>query len=88
MVGCINKSSTGSVKNDSHQLQNLPEGRATMPAHNTPWVAPEALIDVEKAFRVMRAGEAQAIDRGDEMIEYRVPGISRFSFLLSRDQAL
>ena len=67
---------------------NFPGLQALLPAHNTPWVAPGALIDVEKAFQVMRSGEAQAIDRGDGMTEYRVPGISRFSFLLSSDEAL
>lgn len=66
----------------------MPGLKALLPAHNTPWVAPGALIDVEKAFQVMRSGEAQAIDRGDGMTEYRVPGISRFSFLLSSDEAL
>jgi hypothetical protein len=67
---------------------NFPGLQALLPAHNTPWVAPGALIDVEKAFQVMRSGEAQAIDRGDGMIEYRMPGISQFSFLLSTEQAL
>ena len=82
MVGCINKSSSGSVKNDHPQLQNLPEGRENMPAHNTPWVAPGSLIDVDKAFQVMRSSETQAIDRGDGMTWF---GGNLNGFFLLRD---
>ncbi len=63
----------------------VPDLQALLPAHNTPWVAPSALLDLQRAWLETQAGEAEALVQGDGLVQYRVPGISRFSFLLRAD---
>lgn len=63
----------------------VPRLTALLPAHNTPWVTPERLLEVEAGFQVVLAGKAEIVDQGDGMFEYRIPGITAFSFLLSSD---
>ncbi len=62
--------------------KEVPNLQALLPAHNTPWESPQRLIELEQAFGQLKAGRAQAIDQGDGMVEYRLPGVDRFSFLL------
>jgi glyoxylase-like metal-dependent hydrolase (beta-lactamase superfamily II) len=66
-------------------VQYVPQLTALLPAHNTPWVRPEVLLEAQAGFKAMLAGKAEIVDQGDGMFEYRLPGITAFSFLLSSD---
>ncbi|MEM9313193.1 MAG: MBL fold metallo-hydrolase [Pseudomonadota bacterium] len=58
-----------------------------LPAHNTPRVSAGVLPDVLSAYDRMIAGDALPSSQGDGMVEYRVEGEDRFSFLM-RDEPL
>lgn len=62
-----------------------PQLTALLPGHNTPCVRPESLLEVEAGCKQVLAGKAEVIDPGEGMLEYRVPGITAFSFLRSSD---
>jgi len=59
--------------------------QALLPAHNTPWVEPERLLQLQAGFKAMLAGQAQVVEQGHGMFEYRVPGVTAFSFLLGSE---
>ncbi len=63
----------------------VPRLAALLPAHNTPWVRPERLLEAQAGFEAVLAGKAEIVDQGYGMFEYRVPGITAFSFLLSSE---
>lgn len=58
-----------------------------LPAHNTPRVSAEVLATVLRGYDTMLAGEARRVPQGEGMVEYRIEGEGRFSFLL-RDEPL
>jgi glyoxylase-like metal-dependent hydrolase (beta-lactamase superfamily II) len=68
-------------------VEQVPHLKALLPAHNTPWVAPQILLKVQAAYAAMLAGKAQKVDQGDGMVEYHIPGEKDFSFLM-RDEEL
>ena len=68
-------------------LDQVPHLKALLPAHNTPWVAPQVLLRVQAGFAAMLAGKAQKVEQGDGMVEYHIPGEKDFSFLM-RDEKL
>jgi len=61
--------------------------KALLPAHNTPWVNPDVLVDTLKGFDLMLLGKAKKVGQGDGTVEYVVEGEQRFSFLM-RDEPL
>lgn len=65
----------------------MPNLKGLLPAHNTPWVDPEVLLDVKEAFYIMLDGRAIADKSGEGTVEYHIVGESRFSFLV-RDEPL
>ena len=66
-------------------VRYVPQLKALLPAHNTPWVEPERLLELQAGFKAMLAGQAQVVEQGHGMFEYRVPGVTAFSFLLSSE---
>ncbi|MEE4110002.1 MAG: MBL fold metallo-hydrolase [Halieaceae bacterium] len=72
-------------------LQRMIEASAgirwLLPAHNTPRVAASVLPAVLAGFDAMLAGAATRVPQGDGMVEYRIEGEERFSFLM-RDEPL
>jgi len=58
-----------------------------LPAHNTPRVEAAILPAVLRAYDQMLAGEALPFGQGEGMVEYRIEGEDRFSFLM-RDEPL
>ena len=66
-------------------VQYVPQLKALLPAHNTPWVEPERLLQLQAGFKAMLAGQAQVVEQGHGMFEYRVPGVTAFSFLLGSE---
>ena len=68
-------------------IQEIPNVKALLPAHNTPWVDPAVLPRVMAAFKLMMAGQSIKIDQGYGMIEHKIDGESQFSFLL-RDEPI
>jgi glyoxylase-like metal-dependent hydrolase (beta-lactamase superfamily II) len=65
----------------------VPNLKALLPAHNTPWVAAQILLRVQAGFAAMLAGKAQKEALGDGMVKYHLPGEKDFSFLM-RDEKL
>ena len=63
----------------------VPNLKALLPAHNTPWVKPEVLLRVQSGFSKFLAGELAPIDQGDGTVIYELEGESEFSFLLLAD---
>jgi len=61
--------------------------RWLLPAHNTPQVPADVLPAVLAGFDAMLAGQALRVPQGDGMVEYRIEGEERFSFLM-RDEPL
>lgn len=61
----------------------VPNLKALLPAHNTPWVEPGALLQLQSAVVKLRSGQLQAIDQGDGTAIYEVDEDSAFSFLLA-----
>ncbi|MFT5676029.1 MAG: glyoxylase-like metal-dependent hydrolase (beta-lactamase superfamily II) [Paraglaciecola sp.] len=68
-------------------VAEVPNLKALLPAHNTPWVAPQTLLRAQAGFTAMLAGKAQRVEQGDGMVEYHIPGDKDFSFLM-RDEKL
>jgi glyoxylase-like metal-dependent hydrolase (beta-lactamase superfamily II) len=62
----------------------VPQLIALLPAHNTPWVEPDRLLEAQSGFAALLAGKAIAVDQGSGMFEYRPPGVTAFSFLFNR----
>jgi glyoxylase-like metal-dependent hydrolase (beta-lactamase superfamily II) len=68
-------------------VNEVPNLKALLPAHNTPWVDPKILISVEGAFDAMLDGKA-TVDTSDEGTAiYTFSKSSGFSFLM-RDEPL
>lgn len=67
--------------------KEVPNLKALLPAHNTPWVAPEVLRRVDKGFRAMLNGKSVPVPQGDGTVAHRVKGETEFSFLM-RDEPL
>ncbi|TQV87647.1 MBL fold metallo-hydrolase [Aliikangiella coralliicola] len=68
-------------------IKEVPNLKALLPAHNTPWVSPEVLRRVKRGFHTMLTGGAKLISKGEGMVEYKIPGEKQFSFLM-RDEKL
>lgn len=68
-------------------LKELPNVKALLPSHNTPWVEPEVLTSVLAGFDAMIRGELNNVSQGEGMVEFIVKGEHRFSFLM-RDEVL
>lgn len=62
----------------------VPTLNALLPAHNTPWVKPEGILEAQAGFEALLAGKAVVVDQGSGMFEYQLPGVTAFSFLLNR----
>jgi len=63
-------------------LLELPNLKALLPAHNTPWVEPEFLRRVKRAFSKVLNGSAKRQESFQGTVIYSVEGESKFSFLL------
>jgi glyoxylase-like metal-dependent hydrolase (beta-lactamase superfamily II) len=61
--------------------------KALLPAHNTPWVSPDALPRVAQGLRTMLKGNTKAVTQGNAMVEQQIEGESEFSFLM-RDEPI
>ena len=74
-----------------HTLERLVELQSDvdylLPAHNTPWEASSVLTALEAGFQQMLEGNTERINQGDGMIEHKIPGEQRFSFLM-RDEVI
>ncbi len=66
-------------------IKEIPNVKALLPAHNTPWVDPKILLEVKKGFHAMLAGQTQQIELGDGMVEHRIANQNTFSFLMSEN---
>ena len=66
-------------------IKEMPDLKALLPAHNTPWVKPDVLPRVAAAFELLVSGQTEKVDQGYGMIEHRIEGEGQFSFLL-RDE--
>jgi len=66
-------------------VKELPDIKALLPAHNTPWVEPSVLIDVLLGFDAMMSGQLIKVPQGEGLSEYRLKVDRRFSFLM-RDE--
>lgn len=68
-------------------IKEIPNLKALLPAHNTPWVKPEVLLRVRKGFHDMLQGKA-IVDKSEEgTAHYSLPNEKGFSFLM-RDEPL
>jgi len=63
-------------------LLELPNLKALLPAHNTPWVSPQLLPRVKRAFDKVLSGSAKRQESFEGTVIYSVDGESKFSFLL------
>ena len=63
-------------------LLELPNLKALLPAHNTPWVSPKLLPRVKRAFDKVLNGSAKRQESFEGTVIYSVDGESKFSFLL------
>ncbi len=61
----------------------VPGLKAVLPSHNTPWVEPGVLLQLRDGLRAILAGRVEPVEHSDGMIEYRPPGVTRFSFLMA-----
>ena len=61
----------------------LPNLKALLPAHNTPWVEPQVLKRLQVGFDELLAGKLRAQPQDDGTVIYEIEGESQFSFLLS-----
>jgi len=68
-------------------IKEMPNVKALLPAHNTPWVDPAVLPRVAAALQLMLKGKSIKIDQGYGMIEHKIDGETQFSFLL-RDEPI
>lgn len=68
-------------------ISELPNINALLPAHNTPWVRPNVLVRVKKAFVAMLSGQTVKQNQGTGMVEHTWGDEKEFSFLM-RDEAL
>jgi glyoxylase-like metal-dependent hydrolase (beta-lactamase superfamily II) len=64
-------------------LAELPNIKALLPAHNTPWVEPSVLSALIAGFDTMMSGKAIKIPQGNNRIEYRIVDEDRFYFLMN-----
>ncbi|MEP5566507.1 MAG: MBL fold metallo-hydrolase [Halioglobus sp.] len=60
----------------------VPSLKALFPAHNTPMVDPEVLVDVQKAFNQVLAGAAQPVPTWPGTVTFEFDG---FGFLMRED---
>lgn len=60
----------------------LPNIKALLPAHNTPWVEPSLLSVLIAGFDTMMSGNAIKTPQGNNRIEYRIVDDDRFYFLM------
>ena len=60
----------------------VPELMAVFPAHNTPRADPGLLIDLQKNFERVLAGEVDPVSVSDQHVEFR---FDDFSLLLRKD---
>ncbi|MEL6869520.1 MAG: MBL fold metallo-hydrolase [Pseudomonadota bacterium] len=60
----------------------VPDLRALLPAHNTPWVTPARLTQAVAAFEQMMAGGMQPVPAWDDAVTYEFEG---FGFLIRKD---
>ena len=63
----------------------MPNLKALLPAHNTPWVEPQVLQRVQVGFDELLAGNLQAQPQGDGTVIYEMEGETEFSFLLAEE---
>jgi glyoxylase-like metal-dependent hydrolase (beta-lactamase superfamily II) len=63
-------------------LLELPNIKALLPAHNTPWLSPELLPRVKRAFNKVLSGNAKRQESFEGTVIYSVEGEKTFSFLL------
>ena len=63
-------------------LLELPNIKALLPAHNTPWVDPQLLPRVKSAFNKVLSGSAKRQESFQGTVIYSVEGETAFSFLL------
>jgi glyoxylase-like metal-dependent hydrolase (beta-lactamase superfamily II) len=68
-------------------IEQLPQIKTLLPAHNTPRVDPDVLIQVRRAFDDMLAGKLSSENKGGGMREYFPKESKGFSFLM-RDEPL
>jgi glyoxylase-like metal-dependent hydrolase (beta-lactamase superfamily II) len=68
-------------------VKEVPNLKALLPAHNTPWVSPRVLEGVQQAFQAMLDGKATVDKSGEGTAEYTFSEDSGFSFLM-RDEPL
>ncbi len=68
-------------------INEIPNFKALLPAHNTPWEQPEVLNRVQAGFKTVLNGKAVKKSQGEGMMEYTIPNEDNFSFLM-RDEAL
>ena len=68
-------------------VAEIPNIKALLPAHNTPWVDPKVLVRFRDGFKAMLAGKATRTESWEGTVIYKINGESEFSFLM-RDEAL
>lgn len=68
-------------------IDEASEVKALLPAHNTPWVAPDVLVRVRDGFEQMLAGKAIKVPQWEGTVIYQLPDEKEFSFLM-RDEPL
>ncbi len=75
------------AKSIDRLIAELPNIKALLPAHNTPWVEPDVLPRVAKYLKLMLKGKSIKVDQGYGMIEHKFAEEPQFSFLM-RDETL
>ena len=63
-------------------VKEVPNLKALLPAHNTPWVQPKVLLSVQSGFKKLINGETQIENQGDGMFEHKILDETRFTFLM------
>ena len=63
-------------------LLELPNIKALLPAHNTPWLKPDLLRRAKYAFSKVLSGSAKRQESFQGTVIYSIDGESKFSFLL------
>ena len=66
-------------------VSEIPNLKALLPAHNTPWESPEVLIRVQDGFQKVLKGKALKELQGDDMMQYTIPNEDNFSFLMRNE---
>lgn len=63
-------------------VAEVPNLKALLPAHNTPWVSPAVLYRVQAGFKKLLNGEASRQEQAGHTVIYKLAGEQEFSFLL------